>query len=365
MMTETDIPTPAIVIDAAIVRRNLDRMAAYARSHGLGLRPHTKTHKSLRLAAMQIERGAIGLTVAKIGEAEVMAAATDDLLMAYPAINPNRAVDLARLAASRVIRVAIDSITALETLARAAAGAGTELGVLVDLDIGHHRTGVQSANEALALAQEIDRTPGLRFDGLLFYPGHLSHGSDAGSIEGLRTIDHRVTETLDLLKRHGIEAKIVSGGSTPTASNSHLIHLMTEFRPGTYVYNDFSSIASDCATIDDCSARIVCAVISTAVPGQIVLDSGSKTLTSDRCGTLPDSGFGLIVELPQAKVFKLNEEHAQVDVSRCDRVPKVGDRLTIIPNHICPCINLQDYFWWKESEGNLERLPVDARGKVF
>jgi D-serine deaminase-like pyridoxal phosphate-dependent protein len=119
------------------------------------------------------------------------------------------------------------------------------------------------------------------------------------------------------------------------------------------------------ATLDDCAARVLATVVSTAVPGQVVIDAGSKTLTSDRCGPAPDSGFGYVVEYPRAKITKLSEEHGQVDVTACDRTPRVGDRVSVIPNHICPCINLQDQVWWRHDGEPPSAVRVDARGKVF
>src|SRR3954470_15954529 len=156
------LPTPSIVIDAAVVRRNVERLADYARRHGLKLRPHTKTHKSVMLGRMQIEHGAVGLTVAKVGEAKVMTDAADDLLMAYPAVDPLRCGELAQLARGHTIRVGIDSRTAADALADAARSAGSTIGILVDLDVGLHRTGVQTPNDALALAQHISKQQGLR-----------------------------------------------------------------------------------------------------------------------------------------------------------------------------------------------------------
>ena len=140
---------------------------------------------------------------------------------------------------------------------------------------------------------------------------------------------------------------------------------MTEFRPGTYVYNDMNGVRGGSATFDDCAARVVATVISTAVPGQVVIDAGTKTLTSDRCGPAPDTGHGHVVEYPAAKIAKLSEEHGQVDVSACGRPPKVGDRVNVIPNHICPCVNLQDHVWWQEPGEKPRKIPVDARGKVY
>jgi len=357
-------PTPHIVIDAQVVGRNLERMAAYAKSRRLGIRPHTKTHKSLHLARMQLELGAVGLTVAKVGEAAVMAQAGDDLLMAYPAVDAARCAALAELARTKTMRVGIDSAFAADRLAKAARSAGSVIGILVDLDVGHHRTGVQSAADALALAQHVDRAKGLRLDGVMFFPGHISVPPDRQETP-LKALGEKLDEVVALWRHAGLEAAIVSGGSTPTAYQSHRVANLTEIRPGTYVFNDMNCVHGGSATIDDCAARIIATVVSIAVPGQVVLDSGSKTLTSDRCGPAPDSGHGHIMEFPAAKIVKLSEEHAQVDVTACERHPKLGQRVTVIPNHICPCVNLQDRVWWQEPGDIPRAVEVEGRGKVF
>jgi D-serine deaminase-like pyridoxal phosphate-dependent protein len=359
------LPIPAIVIDAAVVRRNIERMAGYARSHQLRLRPHTKTHKSKVIARMQLDAGAVGLTVAKPGEAAVMAEVGNDILMAYPAVNPEVCRVLAEMTKTKTVRVAVDSAFAADAIGSAARSAGSMIGVLVDLDVGHHRTGVQSARDALQLAQHISRNHGLHLDGLLFFPGQFSATRPQEQETGLAAIDAQLAEVIQLWGKSGLEAKIVSGGSTPTAMQSHLVTRLTEIRPGTYVFNDMNCVHGGCATLDDCAARIVTTVVSTAVPGQVVLDAGTKTLTSDRCGPAPDSGHGYVVEYPRAKITKLSEEHAQVDVTACDRAPKVGERVTVIPNHICPCINLQDRIWWQEADERPRPIRVDARGKVY
>jgi D-serine deaminase-like pyridoxal phosphate-dependent protein len=363
----TDLPTPAILIDADVVRRNLSRMADYAASHGLRLRPHTKTHKSRRIGKMQLDSGAAGLTVAKPGEARVMAEVADDVLMAYPAVDPVRAGQIAELAAAgKTIRVALDSTIAADVISDAASSANTTVGVLVDIDAGLHRTGVQSPSAALALAQHVSRKPGLRLDGLMLYPGHIGGGGASEQVPQLKAIDDMLGEVLALWSKNGFKAEIVSGGSTPTAYQSHHVTRLTEIRPGTYVYNDMNCVNGGFGiTLDDCAARIVCTVMSDAVPGQIVVDAGSKTLAQDRCGPAPDSGFGCVVELPGAMVTRLSEEHGQVDVTRVTgRIPRVGERVTIVPNHICPCINLQDRVYWVE-RGDVRPLDVDARGRVI
>jgi D-serine deaminase-like pyridoxal phosphate-dependent protein len=314
---------------------------------------------------MQMTAGAIGLTVAKVGEAKVMAGETDDVLMAYPPVHPGRCRELAQLAQKKTVRVGLDSVTAADSLASAAREAGGTIGVLVDLDVGHHRTGVQSASEALTLAQHVSHATGLRFDGLMFFPGHLSHGPPQAMADGMTAVNAILEEVLDAWKRAGLEARIVSGGSTPTALQSHRIHGLTEIRPGTYVFNDMNSVRCGCAALDDCAAQVLATVVSTAIPGQIVLDAGSKTLTSDRCGPAPDSGHGYIPEYPQAKITKLSEEHAQVDITACDSAPKVGEVVSVVPNHICPCINLQDAVWWQEPGEAPAPIPIEARGKTF
>jgi D-serine deaminase-like pyridoxal phosphate-dependent protein len=357
---EEDLPTPAIVIDVERVRRNIRKLAEYAKSRGVQIRPHTKTHKSIELARMQLEAGACGLTVAKVGEAKAMSNASDDLLMAYPAVDPLRCAALAELARSgKTIRVGVDSSEAIEALA----SSGADIGILIDIDVGLHRTGVQTPEEALKLAQQVEGSSGVLLDGIMFYPGHVKDESPE-SLRQLAQVEQKIQETIALWRKHGLEARIVSGGSTPAAYQCHRMPGMTEARPGTYVFHDMNGVRGGYATFDDVAATIRATVVSTAVPGQFVLDCGSKTLTSDRCGPAPDSGHGYIVEYPAAKIVKLTEEHAQVDARECDRRPKVGERVTVIPNHICPCVNLQDYVWWKEGD-ELRRVTVDARGCVF
>ncbi|MCA9248171.1 MAG: alanine racemase [Planctomycetales bacterium] len=355
--------TPFLLVDGLVVRRNLQRLAEYADEFELAVRPHTKTHKSEILAKLQVEAGAYGLTVAKIGEAEVMSHVTDDLLLAYPVVDAEQAKRLAKLAAHNTVRVAVDSRFAIETLAAAARSASTTMGVLIDIDVGLHRTGVQTVGQSLVLAELVDRTAGLRLDGLFCYPGHVwvmpeAQGPLLGEVSDL------LYETLGHWAEHGIEAAIVSGGSTPTCFQSHLVPELNEIRPGTYIFNDVNTWRGGFCRLEDCAARVVATVVSTAVPGQVVIDAGTKTLAADACVALPQSGHGYLPSFPEARIVKLSEEHGQLDVRECRHAPQLGERVEIIPNHICPCMNLQDRFWWKEEDGRIEPLPVDARGKV-
>lgn len=357
--------TPALVIDLPTVDRNLAKLAGYAREHHVGVRPHTKTHKSIEMATRQMQSGAIGLTAAKVGEAEVMSHAASDILIAYPAVDPYRTRQIAALARCGItVRVALDSPEGVESLADAAQTAGSSVGVLVDLDIGFHRTGVPSPADALALAQRIARHKRLSLDGLFFYPGHVWSPASEQEIE-LRRIDALLSETIELWARSGLEARIVSGGSTPTAYQSHFVTRQTEIRPGTYLYNDTNTFRAGFCTLQDCAAKIVCTVVSTATTtGKVVIDAGTKTLTSDRNVTQPESGHGHIVEYPQASIVRLSEEHGEVDMSRCDRAARVGERVSVIPNHICPCVNLRNAVWLRQADGRLVESQVDARGRL-
>jgi D-serine deaminase-like pyridoxal phosphate-dependent protein len=362
-MKINDIATPALVIDAAIVQRNIDRMAEYASKHRLGVRPHTKTHKNRELAALQVAAGAIGLTMAKVGEAEVLSELCNDLLIAYPTVDTARVLRIAELAKSHTIRVAIDSRYAADAIATAARSTQTIVGLLVEVDVGMGRVGVARPQDALEVAQYISNLQGVRLDGLTCYPGHIWDAADQQA-KALGLVADKLQETLDLWSRSGLQAAIVSGGSTPTAYQSHLVPQFTEIRPGTYIFNDVNEWRGGYAAFEDCAARIIATVVSDAVPNQIVIDGGTKTFTSDLCHPAKDSGHGYIVEYPKAKITRLSEEHGQVDVSALEVRPRLGERVGVIPNHICPCVNLQDRIWLLEAGGNVRPLCVDGRGKL-
>lgn len=359
-----DLATPCLVVDGPTVERNIAAAAAYCRRNQLALRPHIKTHKSRRVASLQRAAGAVGLTVAKVGEAECLRNEHDDFLIAYPAADPIRAPRLAHLARACTVRVAVDSLAAVESLAAAAADSGSTLGILVDVDVGFHRTGVQSPQESLELARAVAGHRELRLDGLMYYPGHISPRSADHPQPFLRIAD-TLGDILDLWSAHGLSATIVSGGSTPTLLESHRHNpFLTEIRPGTYVYNGANEIRAGLVAAADCAARVLATVVSTAVPGKCVVDCGTKTLAADPCGPAPATGFGLVVELPEAKIVRLTEEHGEIELPRGTDPPRLYDRLTLIPNHICPCVNLHNTFWWRDASGRLTSSPVDARGQL-
>lgn len=357
------LDTPCVIIDSVVVERNIERMAAYCRKHGLRLRPHTKTHKSLKIAELQIAAGAGGLTVAKPGEAQVMASLGEEILIAYPPVTRASLEVVRDLLTKGEVTVALDSQQAIERLEHALPEGGRRAGVLVDIDVGLGRTGVQSPAESVRLAKRIDASTRLRLRGLFCYPGHIWKTPE-NQTALLNEFSNVLEEHLQHWKNAGPHAQIVSGGSTPTAYQSHLVSGLTEIRPGTYVYNDMNTVHGGFCSLSDCAVRLLTTVVSTAVKGQVVVDAGNKAISPDRCIPAPDTGHGFVCDLPGAKVTHLSEEHGQIDVSSCERPPQVGDRLTIIPNHVCPTINLTDSAWWITAEGQAEPLTIDARGMV-
>ncbi len=360
----SEIDTPAILIDVDTMDRNLRRAADYARDNDLRLRPHTKTHKIPALGRRQIELGAAGLTVAKVGEAEVMLrSGTPDLLVAYPVIGRRKLERLMQVARSTRVTVALDSLAAARQLSDAARQEQTSIRVLAEVDVGMGRVGVKPGEELIHLIRGLERMPYLDFEGINFYPGHIRRAGKEGRPE----IDHlaaTVGKMLAGMKDAGIEARIVSGGSTPTLFQSHLVTGVNEIRPGTYIFNDWNTASAGACAFEDCAATVLVTVVSTARPGQIIIDGGSKAFSSDRLGTAGEATFGYVVEAPEAVFVKMNEEHGYVDVRRAGAEFAVGDRLRVIPNHICTAMNLHEQVYGIRGETVEEIWKVEGRGKL-
>jgi D-serine deaminase-like pyridoxal phosphate-dependent protein len=359
-----ELSTPALTINLDILERNLDRMARLCRDQGVGLRPHTKTHKTPEVARMQLERGAIGLSVAKVGEAEVMAeAGLDDILVAYPVFGGEKLRRLAQLAPMRRLLVSLDDEATAQELSRAAGAQGSTVGVLVEFDAGFHRCGLPPGPACVDLARKIQKLPGLQFRGLMSYFGSVWGTEDARRQEA-EQVAERLGQALAAFREAGMPVEIVSGGSTPSAEFAHLIPGLTEIRPGTYVYNDLNTYYQGACRLEDCAARVVTTVVSTAVPGRAIIDAGSKTFSSDPLRAGPGAGHGYVIEAPDAPLIKLNEEHGHLDVTKSRRPFRVGEVLTVIPNHVCTCVNLHDEVFLLRNEQVVGSWRVAARGKT-
>jgi D-serine deaminase-like pyridoxal phosphate-dependent protein len=359
-----ELSTPALTIDLDTLDRNLNRMASSCREQGVGLRPHTKAHKTPEVGRMQLDRGAVGLTVAKVGEAEVMAAAgLDDILIAYPIFGRDKVDRIATLARDRNVLVSLDNDRTAEGLSRAAIEKGSTVGVLVEFDVGFHRCGLQPGPACAALARRIEKLPGLRFRGLMSFFGNV-WGTEAERRAEARQVAEKVHRALEALEEARVPVEIVSGGSTPSAQFAHEISGLTEIRPGTYVYNDLNTFYQDACRLEDCAARVVTTVVSTAVPGRAIIDAGSKTFSSDALSSGSRAGHGLVIEAPDAPLIRLNEEHGHLDITKSSCSFRVGDVLTIVPNHVCTCVNMHDEAFLLRNDEVVGSWRIAARGKT-
>ena len=338
------LETPAPVVDLDRLAHNLDRMASYCILHGLSLRPHVKTHKSPRIAADQIRLGAVGLTCATPRELEVMGDVSHDLLLAYPLVGATKLARVMYIPHQVKLTVALDSTAALGQLAAASKVSQREVDVYVEIDLGMHRVGVQSPADAVALAKQILQHPPLNYAGIAFYPGHVrEHVKEQdANLDRLRADLGVYIAELD---RAGVHPRVVSGGSTPTAWRMHEVPGVTEVRPGTYVYNDRTTAELGACAWEDCAFTVLATVVSRAVPGQAVIDAGSKALGREPMRGIAGEGFGVVSDHPDVVVARMSEEHGILDLSNSDWNPQVGDQVRIIPNHVCVVVHLNDVIY--------------------
>ena len=366
-LVELASDTPEIVLDLATVRAHIARAAAAARDAGVSLRPHTKTHKLPEIAHLQLEAGAVGVQVAKLGEAEVMAdAGIDDILVGYPIVGERKLARLADLAERATITVTVDSDEIALGIARTALERGLTIRALLELDTGMRRLGVLPGPGAADLAERVAALDGIELVGVFTHEGHV-YTQARDDVERERmTLEacSAAVETAEEIRNRGIEAPIVSVGSAGTFRFAIRCPGVTEVRPGTYVFNDRSQIAQGAAGPADLAAFVVTTVVARPAPDRIVVDAGSKVLTSDRM-LVPDppASFGWVWGHDDWDVVRLSEEHGVLNVPPDARV-RIGDRLAIVPNHICPTINLASFVTVAEGGRVAGRWPVAARGLV-
>ncbi|HEV7993322.1 MAG TPA: alanine racemase [Gemmatimonadaceae bacterium] len=358
----TALETPAVLVDLDRLDRNLARAADYAANHGLALRPHVKTHKSPFVAEAQLRLGACGLTCATPREAEVMSEVSDDLLVAYPPIGGPRARRLAALPSSVRLTIALDSEDAAIELARAARDARREVAVYVELDLGMHRVGTATVDAAVALARRVSESEGLRFDGIAFYPGHVREPISEQDVQ-LRALDLALSRAIERFHDAGLPPRVVSGGSTPTLWRTHELPGVTEMRPGTYAFNDRGALASGACEWDDCALTVLATVVSTAVPGQAVIDAGTKALGREPVRGAEGEGFAQLLEHPEVLVSRMSEEHGILDLSRTAWRPVIGEVVRVVPNHVCVVVHLNDVAYGIRGERLERKWPIAARGR--
>lgn len=355
------LETPAAVVDLSRLEQNIARMSAYTRQHRLALRPHIKTHKATTVAASQVAAGAAGLTCATPAEAAVMSAVTGDLLVAYPPIGP-KVTRLVELPDSVRLTVALDSARAVEAIAAAARAANRVVRVYVELDVGMHRVGVTAWDDAVRLARLVRERPPLEYAGIAFYPGHIR--DDIGAQDAkLAALGAALTSAVETLGRAGLAPPVVSGGSTPTMWRTHDVTGVTEFRPGTYVYNDRGTAEIGACAWDDCALTVLATVVSTSVPGQAVIDAGAKALGREPARGFDGEGFGALLDRPEVVVARMSEEHGILDLTNTAWRPAVGELVRVVPNHVCIVVHLNDVIYGVRGERVEKSWAVDARGR--
>jgi D-serine deaminase-like pyridoxal phosphate-dependent protein len=355
---------------------NIARVQALASEAGVRLRPHAKTHKSPIVAKWQLDAGAIGIACAKVGEAEVFVqAGITDIRLPYP-VNPANAPRLLALMDRAAISIIVDHPEVVRGWSDAMRIAGRTLDVLVKVDVGFHRCGIDPQADPLGFIRSVASLPGLKLRGLLSHAGHAYH---AASEDDLRAIAQREAETLAGIRTQagasGIALDEISVGATPTLRFSAGQSGITELRPGNYVYFDRTQVALGAASLDDCALTVLATVVSKH-PGRIVLDCGSKTLTNDQArGISAATGYGAVLAgesdaLDYAReidetltIERLSEEHATVRVTGTTRL-EPGDRVRVVPNHSCVVSNLVDVVRVVDGDQVIDTLPVAARGRI-
>jgi D-serine deaminase-like pyridoxal phosphate-dependent protein len=360
--------TPYVVIDSAKMERNILKMANLAKGSGVALRPHVKTHKVPAIARMQVEAGAVGITVAKVSEAEVMAnAGIKDIFIAYPLVTEEK---IQRAIALRQRTRLIIGVDSLEGARRVSAVTGREehiLEVRLEVNTGLRRTGVPY-EKAVELARDVDSLDNLELTGIYTYRGAVLDGSPTLDLKGAGLQEGELMISLaDRIREQGIGVQDVSLGSTPTARHAVGVTGVTEIRPGTYVFYDRMQARMDACSLGDCAAEVVATVVSRPTGDLAVIDGGSKTFATDvQPGGEPLNlvGFGEVVGHPEAVLERLTEEHGMISL-RGGNDLRVGDTLRIIPNHVCSTVNLHDALFLTGEDGTVEEVPVAARGKVW
>lgn len=349
--TPDTLETPAVLIDADIADANLRRWQQRCDDAGIANRPHIKTHRSAAWALRQVELGAKGITVQTVGEAEVMAdAGITDMFLTTMTLGAAKLERLGEVAKRCDLAVVADSKEAVDAVASAAKAAGATIRVLVECDTGGGRCGISDPAKVAELAKYIDGVEGLRFGGLMTYPA-------AGKrLQGEQVLGAAITAC----KAAGLDVPVVSSGGSPDMWKDEGLAPVTEYRAGTYIYNDRALLSRGTAAPDQCAMTVLATVVSRPTPDRAIIDAGSKALTSDLLGL---EGYGQILEHPEAVIYQLNEEHGLIDVSRCATPPKVGDRVHILPNHTCVVTNLFDRLFVTSGGELVGALPVEARGK--
>lgn len=359
-MLNDQLPTPSLVVNWEVLQKNIRRMASLATEVGVQLRPHIKTHKNVGIAKMQVEHGAVGVTCATVSEAEVMVAGgITDVFIAYPLLGDYQLTKAAELNKKCSLKVAFDGSLAAKRFSTWGAKYNTNFDLIMIINTGGNRDGVLPM-EALELARSIKDLPHIKLMGVMTHEGHLHQQTDTARMqEAARLAAEQLVVAATSLREAGFEITTVSSGSSPACQSKTQVAGITEWRPGTYVFNDFNEMKFVIKE-DDVALRVLATVVSNPSPGRYIVDSGSKVLSE---GSRPGYGHGFIPSAPEARIIKVNEEHGIIEAM--PGALRLGQRVEIIPIHVCTVVNLSNGYYLEKPDGSLEYLPVDARGLVW
>lgn len=357
------LETPAILVDLDMMDHHLTTMAKLAEKAGVKLRPHIKTHKSAWIAEKQLAYGASGITVATLGEAEVMAeAGVKDILIAFPMVGHEKLIRLSKLMQRAQVTVSIDDVSVAKGLSDLGEVMGGKVPLYVDVNTGLNRCGKEPGEETVALVQQLTVLSGVQVSGLMT---HAGHAYSQKTIEDVREVAKHEAECLVntklMLAQKGIHVPNISVGSTPTAKFIQEQVGVTEVRPGAYVFGDRSQTAIGIVDTEQCALKVMATVVSMPRPGVAIIDAGSKTFSSDANPHLP--GYGVWDQNEEVYIERLSEEHGIVSFPESVDL-HVGQKLMFIPNHCCTVVNLHDRL--AGGRGGLfeQWITVDARGKI-
>jgi len=352
-----ELDTPVIIVDLDVVGSNISKMQKWADRHKVAVRPHSKTHKSPYFARIQLEAGAIGLCAAKVSEAEVLVnGGVPEVMVPNQVIGERKIARLMSLARHARIIVAVDDAANVKDLSDGATAFGAEVGVIIEVDIGMHRCGVERGPQVVKLAKLIAKSPGLRFDGIMGYEGHVVANRDyeVRKTETLKAME-RLTGAADDIRKAGLPVRIVSAAGTGTYNITGGVKGITELQPGSYIFmdGDYLQVFQDFSS----ALNVLATVISRPAPDRAVTDAGLKSISTDR-------GLPQVVGVPGATVTGLSEEHGRMKVEGAATKLKVGDRVRFLPMHGDTTINLHTHYFGVR-DGRLEAvIPIEGRGKI-
>lgn len=362
---DRELPTPALLVHADIVRRNIDRCAALARENNVTLRPHAKTHKSALMAEWQRDAGAVGLTVGTFEEAEYfLSAGHSDFFVAIPPVGTARQQALASIAHRADVIVGVDSVEAVAALDAVGRSIGRHIRYYWEVDSGFARYGTAPGSATADAVLDAQRYAHAAFAGLMNFGGSAYLVSDPVEVASVSRADAEQTvATADLIRSWGLDVPQISVGSTPSAAAAAAVSGVTELRAGTYIFHDGTQVALGAAELEDCAQTILATVMSTPTDGRIVIDAGSKAIPKETMTGLT-TGFGIVLGYPGLVVERISEEASVLTWAVEDHVdpPVVGEQLQIVSNHCCSATYLFSHFWLLD-DGKLNRQEIGARSR--